>query len=118
MVLSYTTSPAYHAIAENDSNFAYAEFVEGHYPQVEVAGIVASSPDRALAAEFLQYLVSPTAQAIIPVTNWMYPVAEPATPLPEPLLAGMRPEKVLGLDEAAIAANKGQWIADALAELD
>ena len=35
MALSYTTSPAYHAVAENDPNYAYAEFTEGFYPQIE-----------------------------------------------------------------------------------
>ena len=30
LVLSYTTSPAYHLIAENDAKFAAADFAEGH----------------------------------------------------------------------------------------
>ncbi|WP_411024879.1 thiamine ABC transporter substrate-binding protein, partial [Salmonella sp. s57610] len=30
MVLSYTTSPAYHLIAENDAQYAAAGFSEGH----------------------------------------------------------------------------------------
>jgi len=37
MVLSYTTSPAYHLIAENDDSKAAAAFSEGHYMQIEVA---------------------------------------------------------------------------------
>jgi thiamine transport system substrate-binding protein len=35
MVLSYTTSPAYHLIAEGDDSKAAAPFAEGHYLQVE-----------------------------------------------------------------------------------
>jgi ABC-type thiamine transport system substrate-binding protein len=38
MVLSYTTSPAYHLIAEGDATKAAAAFDEGHYLQIEVAG--------------------------------------------------------------------------------
>ena len=38
MVLSYSTSPAYHLIAEDDPDFAAAEFEEGHLLQIEVAG--------------------------------------------------------------------------------
>jgi thiamine transport system substrate-binding protein len=38
MVLSYTTSPAYHLIAESDDSKAAAPFDEGHYMQIEVAG--------------------------------------------------------------------------------
>ena len=41
MVLSYTTSPAYHVIAENTDRYKAASFAEGHYLQVEVGGIVA-----------------------------------------------------------------------------
>ncbi len=43
LVLSYTTSPAYHLIAENDARFATANFREGHYLQVEVAAKVKST---------------------------------------------------------------------------
>ena len=39
MALAYTTSPAYHLIAENDDTKAAAMFDEGHYMQVEVAAI-------------------------------------------------------------------------------
>jgi thiamine transport system substrate-binding protein len=35
MVLSYTTSPAYHIIAEQDKRYAAAPFDEGHYQQIE-----------------------------------------------------------------------------------
>ena len=43
MVLSYTTSPAYHLIAEQDASKAAAGFTEGHYLQIEVAAKVAGS---------------------------------------------------------------------------
>ena len=39
MVLSYTTSPAYHIIAEDTDRYQAAAFAEGHYLQVEVAGM-------------------------------------------------------------------------------
>ena len=38
MVLSYTTSPAYHRIAEGDDRFSWATNAEGHQGQIEVAG--------------------------------------------------------------------------------
>src|SRR3546814_1326957 len=37
MVLSYSTSPAYHMIAEDEDRYQAAGFAEGHYMQVEVA---------------------------------------------------------------------------------
>lgn len=111
MVLSYTTSPAYHAIAENDTSIAAADF-GGHYAQIEVAGILKSSPHQGLARRFLQYLISPEAQGIIPTTNWMYPVAG-AIPLGFPPL----PDGMLLTDEATVTANKDAWIEAALAAL-
>ena len=38
MVLSYTTSPAYHLIAEENENYDATVFAEGNYLQIEVAG--------------------------------------------------------------------------------
>ena len=113
MVLSYTTSPAYHAVAENDPNYASAPFDEGHYAQVEIAGIVKSSPHQELARSFLDWLVTPAAQAALPNTNWMYPVVE--LPEPAPGFADLPvPQKVLLLPDAEVDAGTGAWIAEAL----
>ena len=38
MVMSYTTSPAYHVGAEKKTNYKAAPFAEGHYMHVELAG--------------------------------------------------------------------------------
>jgi thiamine transport system substrate-binding protein len=83
MVLSYTTSPAYHAIAEGDPNFAAARFAEGHLMQIEVAAMLAGSTQPELAQDFLAYLIAPEFQAVIPTSNWMYPAALPDSALPE-----------------------------------
>ena len=74
MVLSYTTSPAYHMIAENKYNIKSASFKEGHYGQIEVAAIVKYSKQKELAKEFLEFLYSKTFAEIIPTSNWAYPV--------------------------------------------
>lgn len=83
MVLSYTTSPAYHLIAEQDDTKAAAPFGEGHYMQVEVAAKLASSDQGELADQFLNFMLSDGFQGIIPTTNWMYPAIVPAGGLPE-----------------------------------
>ena len=83
MVLSYTTSPAYHIIAEGDESKKYAEFDEGHYMQIEVAGKLASTDQNALADQFLDFMVSDAFQDIIPTTNWMFPAVTPAAGLPD-----------------------------------
>lgn len=115
LVLSYTTSPAYHAVAENNPNYAYAEFAEGYFPQVEVASILRSTDQLDLARSFLSYLMSPEAQAILPTTNWMYPVRDIGTALPSAF--GAPPSKVLSLPEEVIAAQSKAWVDAALAAL-
>jgi thiamine transport system substrate-binding protein len=57
MVLSYTTSPAYHVHEEDDDTKAAAIFEEGHYLQVEVAGITAGAAEPELAREFLAFML-------------------------------------------------------------
>ncbi len=115
MVLSYTTSPAYHAVAEDDHKYAYAPFEEGFVAQVEVAGLVKSSDQHELGKAFLEYLVSPEAQKIIPTTNWMYPVLDIGADLPAEF--GAPPAKVLPLDEATIREHGRDWVDAALAAL-
>ncbi|MFU1479134.1 thiamine ABC transporter substrate binding subunit [Roseovarius sp. C7] len=95
MVLSYTTSPAYHLIAEEDASKAAARFDEGHYMQVEVAGRLAGSDQPELAQEFLAFMVSDAAQSILPTTNWMYPAVTPEAGLPEGFETLIQPEKAL-----------------------
>ena len=81
-VLSYTTSPAYHIIAEDDATKVAWVFEEGHYMQVEVAGKVAGTDQPELADQFLAFMVSDAFQSIIPETNWMYPAVMPDGGLP------------------------------------
>jgi thiamine transport system substrate-binding protein len=116
MVLSYTTSPAYHAYSENDESYGAADF-GAFYPQVEVAGILKGSEKQPLAKQFLEYLISPEAQAVIPTTNWMYAAADIGEAYPPAYRDLVLPEETLALDEATITANKSAWIEEALAAL-
>ncbi|QAX31529.1 thiamine ABC transporter substrate binding subunit [Leisingera sp. NJS204] len=119
MVLSYTTSPAYHLIAEEDGSKAAAAFDEGHYMQVEVAGKLANTDQSELADQFLEFMVSDAFQSIIPTTNWMYPAVTPAAGLPEGFETLIAPGKSLLLSETEAAevrdAALGEWL-DALSQ--
>ncbi|WP_439143751.1 thiamine ABC transporter substrate binding subunit [Planktotalea sp.] len=95
MALSYTTSPAYHLIAEEDAGFAAAAFDEGHYLQVEVAGKLTSSDQPELADQFLAFMVNEEFQTIIPTTNWMYPAVTPEAGLPDGFETLVTPTKSL-----------------------
>ena len=110
MVLSYTTSPAYHIIAEGDRHFAAARFDEGHYQQIEVAGLVASSKQKALARQFLNFMLSEDFQRIIPTTNWMYPAALPPAQLPPEFDLLIDPLPALLFDDEEVARQRKAWI--------
>jgi thiamine transport system substrate-binding protein len=95
MALAYTTSPAYHLIAEDDPDKRAAIFAEGHYMQIEVAAVAAASDRQELAREFLAFMLTDGFQGIIPTTNWMYPAKTPAAGLPEGYAALPVPAKPL-----------------------
>ncbi|MFQ2003428.1 thiamine ABC transporter substrate binding subunit [Aeromonas veronii] len=108
MVLSYTTSPAYHLIAESKPQYQAAAFEEGHYRQVEVAAKLKSAKQEKLADQFLQFMVSPAFQQEIPTGNWMYPVID--TPLPKGFEQMITVTKPLAFSSDQVAANRKGWI--------
>ncbi len=118
MVLSYTTSPAYHLIAEQDARFKSAAFSEGHYMQVEVAAVVKSTKQPALARRFMQFMLSPDFQSVIPTTNWMYPASNTAGALPNGFENLHKPQKSLLMSGAAVEKNRKAWIGEWLAALN
>ena len=110
MVLSYTTSPAYHEMEEKTSRYQAASFSEGHYIQVEVAGMTATSKDPALAKSFLSFMVSPAFQDIIPTTNWMLPAAKMDQPLPEAFAKLVQPAKTFLMSPDEVQKNRKAWV--------
>ncbi len=116
MVLSYTTSPAYHRIAEEDDSKAAAIFPQ-HYMQIEVAGKLASSEQPELAEQFLSFMISDAFQSIIPTTNWMYPVAMPEGGLPEGFDAPLTADKALLFAPGEVPAERETALAEWLRAL-
>ena len=106
MVLSYTTSPAYHVIAENTERYKAAAFSEGHYIQIEVAGLTRTSHDKDLARQFLTFMTGPDFQSIIPETNWMMPASRTRDPLPAAFDALVKPENTFLISYDEFAANR------------
>ena len=102
MVLSYTTSPAYHLIAEEDDSKAAAVFPQ-HYMQIEVAGKVAGTDQPELADAFLSFMLSDAFQGLIPTTNWMYPAITPEAGLPEGFAGPVGPDQAILLPPAKVA---------------
>ena len=112
MVLSYTTSPAYHLIAESDASKAAAAFDEGHYTQVEVAAKLAGSDQPELADQFMRFMLTDAFQSIIPTTNWMYPAKTPSTGLPAGFETLITPAKSLLLSPQQAGALRDAAISE------
>jgi thiamine transport system substrate-binding protein len=109
MVLSYTTSPAYHMIEEKTDRYKAAEFSEGHYAQIEVAGIMKNSDEPELARQFMRFMTGPKFQDVIPTTNWMWPAGETSKPLPQEFDQLARPKRSLMFDPQTVAQNRKAW---------
>ncbi len=103
MVLSYTTSPAYHIIAEEDLTKSAAIFEEGHYFMVELAAKLATTDQPDLADDFMAFILTEEFQTMIPLTNWSFPAALPQDKWPDGFQSLPMPETVLfySEDEAA-----------------
>lgn len=110
MVLSYTTSPAYHMIAEKTDKYQAAAFSEGHYLQIEVAGVTVNGEKNPLSQKFLAFMTSPTFQRIIPETNWMLPAAETNQALNPVFDRLVRPSSALLFDSATVQQNRKAWV--------
>ncbi|MFD1340996.1 thiamine ABC transporter substrate binding subunit [Litorisediminicola beolgyonensis] len=103
MVLSYTTSPAYHIIAEDDRTKKAAIFPEGHYFMVELAAKLADTDQPELAQAFMDFILTPDFQSMIATGNWSFPAALPQEDWPEGFQALDLPETVLFYDEDTAA---------------
>ncbi len=88
-VWSYLTSQAYHETHGEGARYRAVLFDEGQPFQVEAAALVRgsfqSAEQKKLARSFLEFLVSPEIQKLIPHTSWMMPVL-PSTELPPDFL--------------------------------
>lgn len=99
MVMSYTTSPAYHIEAEDDRTKHAAIFPEGHYLMAELAAQVASTDQPELAQQFMDWILTPEFQSTIPLANWSMPAKLPLDEWPQVMRDLPRPEKTLFYSE-------------------
>ena len=117
MVLSYTTSPAYHLIAEKSDRYRAAAFSEGHYLQVEVSGMTLNGVGNPLSKRFLEFMTTPAFQDVIPETNWMFPAGRTEKPLNPAFTGLVKPTKPLVFSPEEVAANRKAWIDEWLAAM-
>ena len=109
LVLSYTSSPAYHVEYEDSQRYQAALFEEGHYMQIEGVGMVKDAPHPEAAKRFIDFVLTEGFQEVIPLTNWMYPVL-PEIELPESYDFAPQPEKRFYFEAEKIDAKRDEWI--------
>lgn len=108
LVLSYDTSPVAHMLNEHDFSYDYAPFEEGHYQQIEVAGIAKSSSNFVLAQRFLTFLGTPEVQRLLATRNIMHPVVK--INLPSAFNQLKTVKKPLRLSAGTVESNRKKWI--------
>lgn len=110
MVLSYTTSPAYHMIAEKTERYQAAAFSEGQYMQIEVAGVTVNGAKNPLTEKFMTFMTGAKFQDIIPETNWMLPAASTGKPLNPAFDRLVKPSKSLLLSPEVVMESRKAWV--------
>ncbi len=110
LVLSYSTSPAYHMAIDKTERYQAANFSEGHYIQIELAAMLKSSKNPALARQFLQFILSEEFQTALPLTNVMYPVTDIGDQLPPEFDKLIQVSPVLLYEPEIVQENRKAWI--------
>ena len=103
LVISYTTSPAYHAEYDKTDRYRALVFPEGHIRQIEGLGVVKGAANRKAARAFVDFMLTDEAQSVLPLTQWMYPVS-PSVTLPESYAAAPRADKALEVSPERVSA--------------
>jgi thiamine transport system substrate-binding protein len=110
MVMSYTTSPAYHIVAEKKDNYKAAAFTEGHYLHVELAGMTRTSKQPELARKFMAFVLGEPFQSAMPEGNWMMPAKTPAAGLPDAFKGLVQPSRALLFTPEEVQQNRRAFI--------
>ena len=108
MVISYTTSPAYHVEYEKDDHIKTVLFTDGNYMQTEGVGIIKNAPHIDAARKFVDFVLSEDFQSEIPLSNWMYPVID--IPMPDSYKSAPVSDKPLLLNHEEIASEMDNWL--------
>jgi len=114
MVVSYGTSPAVEVVyaGEELDESPTASLVGRNmcFRQIEFVGILKGTPRRALAEQFVDFMLDTTFQEDIPMNMFVFP-ANPQAVLPSEFTDYVQmPEQPAALAMAEIEANRDAWI--------
>ena len=101
LVISYTTSLAAHVLYDKTDKFQPLIFDEGHVIQLEGMGILKGTKHEEKAKEFIDFMLSDEVQALIPETQFMFPIIQKVT-LPQSFSNIPSPKKILRFDDKNI----------------
>ena len=116
MVVSYGSSPVAEMVfAETPPAEPPTASIVGPntcFRQIEFAGILRGTQQRALAEKFVDFMLSPAFQEDVPMQMFVYPVNQKAV-LPDPFQQYAQfPEQPAAIESAQVAANREKWIQD------
>jgi thiamine transport system substrate-binding protein len=114
IVVSYGSSPPFEVIYSEtpiEEPPTAAVTTDGScFRQIEFAGILKGSPNRALAEKWIDFMLSTTFQEDVPLQMYVFPV-NPAARLNEVFVKYLsKPEKVAIVSPEKIAANRETWL--------
>jgi thiamine transport system substrate-binding protein len=109
LVVSYGASPVYHFLYEDSERYKALVLDGGAYAQIEGVGIVKNTPYQKKARRLVDYLLSTKFQALIPETQFMYPVRSDVE-LPTSFRVAAKAERLFNLPPAEVSANLERWL--------
>jgi thiamine transport system substrate-binding protein len=116
MVVSYGSSPAAEVIfAETELDDSPTGSILGAgtcFRQIEFVGILAGTKNRALAEDFIDFMLSDAFQEDMPLQMFVYPILPSAQLPPEFLAYAKMAENPAMLDSALITEKRETWIND------
>lgn len=109
LVVSYGASPVYHFLYEDSERYKALVLDDGAYAQIEGIGIVKDTPYQKNARRLVDYVLSTEFQALIPETQFMYPVRSDLE-LPASFRVAARADRLFNLPPSEVAANLERWL--------
>ena len=112
LVVSYATSPAAELVFSETkpAEPPTGNLLAGSFLQVEFAGILKGTQQRALAERLIDFMLSKRFQEDVPLQMFVYPVRFDAA-LPDVFKKFAQvPEQPLGLPPEQIDQNREQWL--------
>ncbi|MBE3577631.1 MAG: thiamine ABC transporter substrate-binding protein [Limnochordales bacterium] len=112
IVVSYSTDMAYGVINYGSTHYRIITLDGQGYEQIELMGIVRGrTPEQArLAHAFINFMLSPEVQGMIPTTNWMFPANSKAKLPADFVKYAVTPAQPVRVPAEKVAANREKWL--------